>query len=51
MYLWFALFRPQDWIWIDITSLRLSMVLGIILLVPALSVDGFPTSPTRSASA
>ncbi len=36
MYLWFALFRPQDWIWIDITNLRLSMVLGIILLVPAL---------------
>ena len=31
MYLWFALFRPQDWLWIDITSLRLSMVLGIVL--------------------
>ena len=30
MYLWFALFRPQDWLWIDITSLRLSMVLGIV---------------------
>jgi len=32
MYLWFALFRPQDWLWIDITSLRLSMVLGIIMV-------------------
>ena len=42
MYLWFALFRPQDWIWIDITSLRLSMVLGIILLVPALLGGRFP---------
>ncbi len=36
MYLWFALFRPQDWLWIDITSLRLSLVLGMVLLVPAL---------------
>jgi putative inorganic carbon (HCO3(-)) transporter len=32
MYLWFALFRPQDWLWIDITSLRLSMVLGIVMV-------------------
>jgi len=30
MYLWFALFRPQDWMWIDITSLRVSMVLGAV---------------------
>ena len=36
MYLWFALFRPQDWLWIDITSLRLSLVLGMVLLVPSL---------------
>jgi putative inorganic carbon (hco3(-)) transporter len=42
MYLWFALFRPQDWIWIDITSLRLSMLLGIILLGPALLTGLFP---------
>jgi putative inorganic carbon (hco3(-)) transporter len=32
MYLWFALFRPQDWLWIDITSLRLSLVLGVIMV-------------------
>lgn len=36
MYLWFALFRPQDWLWIDITSLRISLVLGLVLLVPSL---------------
>ena len=36
MYLWFALFRPQDWLWIDITSLRISLVLGMVLLVPSL---------------
>lgn len=31
MYLWFALFRPQEWLWIDITSLRASLMLGVIL--------------------
>jgi putative inorganic carbon (HCO3(-)) transporter len=44
MYLWFALFRPQDWMWIDITSLRLSMVFGIVLLVPALAAGLFPNA-------
>jgi probable O-glycosylation ligase (exosortase A-associated) len=42
MYLWFALFRPQDWMWIDITSLRLSLVLGLLLLGPALITGKFP---------
>ncbi|MEO8679639.1 MAG: O-antigen ligase family protein [Vicinamibacterales bacterium] len=42
MYLWFALFRPQDWIWIDITNLRLSLVLGLLLLVPAIVAGRFP---------
>lgn len=42
MYLWFALFRPQDWMWIDITSLRLSLVLGVVLLVPALVAGRYP---------
>ena len=36
MYLWFAMFRPQDFIWFDITNLRLSVLLGLILVVPAL---------------
>jgi putative inorganic carbon (HCO3(-)) transporter len=42
MYLWFALFRPQDWIWVDITNLRLSMLLGVVLLVPALLAGRYP---------
>ena len=42
MYLWFALFRPQDWLWMDITSLRLSLVLGAILLVPAVIAAVYP---------
>jgi probable O-glycosylation ligase (exosortase A-associated) len=37
LYLWFALFRPQDWVWIDITSLRLSLVLGVLFIIPALA--------------
>jgi probable O-glycosylation ligase (exosortase A-associated) len=42
MYIWFALFRPQDWLWIDITGLRLSMVLGIVLLVPSVATGLLP---------
>jgi putative inorganic carbon (HCO3(-)) transporter len=42
MYLWFALFRPQDWMWFDITRLRLSMVLGIVLLVPSIITGVLP---------
>jgi probable O-glycosylation ligase (exosortase A-associated) len=35
LYLWFAFFRPQEWIWWDIRSLRLSLVIGIALTIPA----------------
>jgi probable O-glycosylation ligase (exosortase A-associated) len=42
MYLWFALFRPQDWMWFDITNLRLSLVFGVLLIVPALLSGRFP---------
>jgi putative inorganic carbon (hco3(-)) transporter len=42
LYLWFALFRPQEWLWIDVTALRLSLVLGAILVGPALMTGIFP---------
>ena len=42
LYLWFALFRPQEWLWVDISQLRLSLVLGLILLVPALATGVLP---------
>ena len=42
LYLWFAFFRPQDWIWFDITNLRLSLVLGGILVVPAIVSGVWP---------
>jgi putative inorganic carbon (hco3(-)) transporter len=42
LYLWFAFFKPQDWIWIDLTSLRLSVLIGVLLLVPALATGIVP---------
>jgi putative inorganic carbon (HCO3(-)) transporter len=42
LYLWFALFRPQEWLWVDISQLRLSLILGLILLVPALATGLLP---------
>src|SRR5260221_12428394 len=42
LYLWWAFFRPQEWVWFNISSLRLSLVLGLILVVPALATGDFP---------
>jgi putative inorganic carbon (hco3(-)) transporter len=42
LYLWFALFRPQDWLWMDISRLRLSMVIGAMLLGPSLLTGILP---------
>jgi putative inorganic carbon (HCO3(-)) transporter len=36
LYLWYAFFRPQDWMWLDITSLQPSLVLGLVLVVPSI---------------
>jgi probable O-glycosylation ligase (exosortase A-associated) len=42
LYVWFALFRPQEWLWIDVTALRLSLVLALILIGPALTTGIWP---------
>ena len=42
LYLWFALFRPQEWMWTDISSLRPSLVLGALLVVPCVLSGVFP---------
>ena len=42
IYIWFALFRPQEWMWWDISNLRLSLVLGLLLVVPSLLTGVFP---------
>lgn len=35
LYAWFALFRPQEWLWVDISRFRLSLLLGLFLVVPS----------------
>jgi putative inorganic carbon (HCO3(-)) transporter len=42
LYVWFALFRPQEWVWFDITALRLSLVIGALLVVPCLLTGVWP---------
>ena len=44
LYLWFALFRPQEWMYWDISALRPSLILGIILIVPALATGTIPNA-------
>ena len=43
LYLWFALFRPMEWMWWDISVLRPSLLLGIVFVVPSLMTGVFPT--------
>ena len=42
-YVWFALFRPMEWVWIDLTPYRLSLMAGLMLVVPALLTGQGPT--------
>jgi probable O-glycosylation ligase (exosortase A-associated) len=42
LYIWFALFRPQEWVWIDITAYRLSTLLGVLLIVPCVLTGVWP---------
>jgi probable O-glycosylation ligase (exosortase A-associated) len=48
-YLWFAIFRPQEWMWFDITPLHLSLVLGILLVVRSVLSGTFPIVKHRLA--
>jgi probable O-glycosylation ligase (exosortase A-associated) len=49
LYLWFAFFRPQEWAWGGIDSLHLSLVIGIIFVVPCL-LTGFLPNLTHPLS-
>lgn len=43
LYVWFAIFRPQEWLWTgSMEQLRLSMVTALLLLVPSLLTGVFP---------
>lgn len=41
-YVWFALFRPIEWMWIDLSQFRLSLVAGLLLVVPCLATGVLP---------
>ena len=41
-YVWFGIFRPQEWMWIDISAFRPSLALGIILVIPCLLSGIYP---------
>ena len=43
LYSWFAFFRPQEWAWGALTSLRLSMVIGATFLASALGRGQLPS--------
>jgi len=42
LYVWFALFRPQEWVWFDISGYRLSILLGVLLVVPSVLTGIWP---------
>ena len=46
-YIWFGLFRPAEWVWIDISQFRLSLILGIILIVRCISSGNWPNLSHR----
>lgn len=41
-YLWFSLFRPQEWVWIDVEAFRLSLFAGALFVVPCLLTGAWP---------
>ena len=41
-YLWFGLFRPQDWVWIDVEAFRLSLIAGALFVLPCLFSGVWP---------
>lgn len=43
LYVWWSLFRPDDWMWTDVSAWRISLILGLILVVPALLTGRWPS--------
>ena len=41
-YWWFGIFRPQDWIYMDISSLRIPLLATILFFVPAVFRKLYP---------
>lgn len=43
LYVWYALFRPEFFVWFDLTPYRISLLLGILLVIPCFLFGTFPT--------
>lgn len=46
-YMWVAFFRPQDWVWVDIRWLRLSLISTVLLVVPSVLTFKWPNVTHR----
>jgi putative inorganic carbon (hco3(-)) transporter len=42
LYLWFALFRPQEFVWTSISDWRFSLIIGLLLVIPCIMTGVFP---------
>jgi probable O-glycosylation ligase (exosortase A-associated) len=42
LYWWIAIFRPHEWVWMDVSQLKLSFVAGLILVIPCFLTGKFP---------
>src|SRR5688572_7361764 len=42
LYLWFALFRPQEFLWFDISAWQPSLWIGVLLVVSCFVTGTFP---------
>jgi probable O-glycosylation ligase (exosortase A-associated) len=42
LYFWFTFFRPEDFIYIDVSAFRLSLTIGALVVIPALLSGKMP---------
>ena len=42
LYVWFAMFRPLEWLWVDVSRFRPSLVIGVMLVGPCLATGVLP---------
>jgi putative inorganic carbon (HCO3(-)) transporter len=42
LYFWFAFFRPDQWMYVDISGLRPSLVLALVVLIPSFLSGKYP---------
>lgn len=42
LYLWYALFYPQEWVWFDLNAFHFSLLLGALVVIPSILKGQFP---------